>query len=231
MKWYKGNLDYVPPVKPTKCSVDGCNGKYLSIGLCSIHYDQKRRRDKGIYPRRVLGCSVEGCEGKHEAMGLCKKHYARKHYKETFVPKEITINVCSVSGCKNKYYASGFCSHHYNKEFNKNRNKLINRRCVECGNSIYMYNKSGLCQHCCRIGKRNKNFGVICPPEVREKISKANLGRNSGAKHTRWAGGSYVLPSRFYSIRPKIRKEIVIGVRTLPVILQRGNTILKEVES
>jgi hypothetical protein len=69
MKWYKGNLDYVPPVKPTKCSVDGCNGKYLSIGLCSIHYDQKRRRDKGIYPRRVLGCSVEGCEGKHEAMG------------------------------------------------------------------------------------------------------------------------------------------------------------------
>ena len=70
-----------------------------------------------------------------------------------------------------------------------------------------MYNKSGLCQHCCRIGKRNKNFGVICPPEVREKISKANLGRNSGAKHTRWAGGSYVIPSRFYSIRPKIRKR------------------------
>jgi hypothetical protein len=58
------------------CSVDGCGRKVKGVGLCALHYQKKRRRDKGIpewHPRGI--CKVDGCQNTQHAWGFCSNHY------------------------------------------------------------------------------------------------------------------------------------------------------------
>jgi HNH endonuclease len=65
------------------CSLDGCDRQSNAGGLCSMHYNRKRRGladwDKLIQPRtkRDGDCTVDGCERKIQARGYCLMHYQR----------------------------------------------------------------------------------------------------------------------------------------------------------
>jgi len=58
------------------CSVDGCGGKLKGLGLCSKHYQEKKRRERGVdvwHPRGT--CKHDGCVHPAHALGLCSNHY------------------------------------------------------------------------------------------------------------------------------------------------------------
>jgi hypothetical protein len=65
------------------CSLDGCDRQSNAGGLCSMHYNRKRRGlpdwDKLIPPRtkRDGECSVDGCPEPIQARGRCNMHYQR----------------------------------------------------------------------------------------------------------------------------------------------------------
>jgi HNH endonuclease len=52
------------------CSVKGCGRKFLSKGLCSLHYERRRRK---LAPK----CNVGGCLNQSSHRGMCGKHYFR----------------------------------------------------------------------------------------------------------------------------------------------------------
>lgn len=65
---------------PKRCNVDGCEQTGpLTTGMCSAHYQRKRRYgDPRIRRRLPPGiCSLDGCEQKSRKGGLCNTHYAR----------------------------------------------------------------------------------------------------------------------------------------------------------
>lgn len=71
---------YVGSRYPRICTVEGCNAKHVSGGLCSRHY--KLMREYGSTedrPRKNARrkCTVEGCEGWRVGWGLCRLHYER----------------------------------------------------------------------------------------------------------------------------------------------------------
>lgn len=70
------------------CSVDGCDKKLHSTGLCAMHYTRNRRFGSADLPVRSARpikaarlCDVDGCDGRHKSLGYCSKHYdrLRKH--------------------------------------------------------------------------------------------------------------------------------------------------------
>lgn len=69
------------------CSVDGCERRHKSRGLCNVHYMEAYRLAE-LPPRTqpVQGCSIEDCDRKHVARGLCNRHYMRWRANATAVP-------------------------------------------------------------------------------------------------------------------------------------------------
>lgn len=71
---------YVGSRYPRTCTVEGCNAKHVSGGLCSRHYKlmhefgstEDRPRKNARKP-----CTVEGCDGWRVGWGLCRLHYER----------------------------------------------------------------------------------------------------------------------------------------------------------
>lgn len=65
------------------CSLDGCDRQVNAGGLCSMHYDRKRRGlpdwDRLIAPRMKRGdaCAVDGCDRAVYARGHCQLHLQR----------------------------------------------------------------------------------------------------------------------------------------------------------
>lgn len=62
------------------CNVDGCNSVVLNVGLCSMHY-QRKRRHGGVDSLRPKNrtCSIHDCKQKHMANGYCNKHYTHQN--------------------------------------------------------------------------------------------------------------------------------------------------------
>ncbi len=54
------------------CTVEGCTLKITARGLCSRHYQHKRKAD---LIASGIRCSVEGCENSPLFRGLCQHHY------------------------------------------------------------------------------------------------------------------------------------------------------------
>jgi hypothetical protein len=58
-----------------KCKICGATGK-MRIGLCGKHYQEKKRREKGIPLWKARGkCRIDGCEHECHARGFCSNHY------------------------------------------------------------------------------------------------------------------------------------------------------------
>ena len=61
------------------CSVEGCNRRIKGKGLCSKHYQELKRREKGVAPWHPKGlCVYDGCSKPQHANGLCSNHYQIK---------------------------------------------------------------------------------------------------------------------------------------------------------
>ncbi len=61
------------PSRP-KCLDESCDRRGINRGLCTKHYQRKRR---GFVPPSPF-CSVEGCDRPRKALGWCMRHYDRK---------------------------------------------------------------------------------------------------------------------------------------------------------
>lgn len=64
------------------CSVDGCNSKRYSKGVCQPHYDRMRTRGtygdpEGLVFNKGRNCSVDDCGRKERTKGMCEPHYRR----------------------------------------------------------------------------------------------------------------------------------------------------------
>lgn len=73
------------PLKPIRnrgCSVDCCENKHDSHGLCVKHQGFMKRHSSPVGPfwrkRQAAGCSVEGCLLRNSHFGLCSTHYKWK---------------------------------------------------------------------------------------------------------------------------------------------------------
>jgi hypothetical protein len=53
---HHGDTDLLPPQYTLACTVDGCEGKRIARGLCTVHYGQRRR---GV---RSAECTAERLE-------------------------------------------------------------------------------------------------------------------------------------------------------------------------
>ena len=111
------------------CEVPGCDGKHMARGLCSRHYEQRRRAERrqsptplvpAPKPRRL--CAVPGCDAPHEAHGLCVAHWMRRR-RHGDVRAEVPVGqhrrgkarACSVDGCDSPHKALGLCRTHYQR--------------------------------------------------------------------------------------------------------------------
>jgi hypothetical protein len=113
-----------------KCSVDTCERRAVSRGMCDPHYRRVLRDGhpspevpvghRGQHLHRPTGCSVDGCHREHEARGLCGGHYARLKGTgdiRAHVPLKSPNRrkpECSVEGCDRliKNWATDLCSGH-----------------------------------------------------------------------------------------------------------------------
>lgn len=108
-----------------KCSVEGCEGKYIAKGFCHGHYERQHAgKPLGgpVRPRDPLqGCRVEGCEGKHREGGYCEFHAQRARKGIPLdAPKKEQMSraenpICRYEGCGRESAASGLCRTHYRR--------------------------------------------------------------------------------------------------------------------
>jgi hypothetical protein len=56
------------------CCVEGCDSARVGNGLCSKHWQESKRRARGIKPKGGK-CSVDGCSEPIHAKGACNNHY------------------------------------------------------------------------------------------------------------------------------------------------------------
>ena len=110
------------------CEVPGCDGKHMARGLCSRHYEQRRRAERRqsappaapkpapvARPPRL--CAVPGCGRPHRARGWCHTHYRR--FLATGDPlatrrpgRVPCAGPCSVPGCGRRASGRGLCPAH-----------------------------------------------------------------------------------------------------------------------
>ena len=59
------------------CPEDGCDRPIKCGGLCTLHYQRKRRLGTTVLKEKPTGCTVDGCDREHCSGGLCEMHYRR----------------------------------------------------------------------------------------------------------------------------------------------------------
>lgn len=79
------------------CSAEDCDQPPHRIGLCSAHYQRKRRAEAG-------NCTAGECDRKVHAAQLCHRHYDERRADGA---------TCRVEGCGNTPRAVNLCSTHY----------------------------------------------------------------------------------------------------------------------
>ncbi len=100
------------PLKPIRnrgCSVDCCENKHDSHGLCIKHQGFMKRHSSPVGPfwrkRQAAGCSVEDCSYRNAHFGLCSKHYKwqQRTGNATVRPEVIRPERKSLKGKREKY--------------------------------------------------------------------------------------------------------------------------------
>jgi len=140
-----------------QCTVNGCNNKSRSSGLCQEHYatwDLWRRRQDWYKPKKRIQqkCSIYGCGGKHHAKGLCRVHYNAKEVLEN-------------PGRNRKYHVLN--TYNITIERYNNISKNQNSKCAICGsNQSELRNKLSVDHdHKCCQGEKSCGKcirGLIC---------------------------------------------------------------------
>ena len=140
---YWRNFEYGDPTfmkRPTPkersglCSKKGCTTEDYSLGLCKIHYSEKRRIEKRLREGRPEPvkyqsdiCSIDGCDRKRTSFGLCNLHYSRnKNYGSPYRagrgPRQMEkLGRCRVPECPNADAQKGLCLQHYSREYKRKR--------------------------------------------------------------------------------------------------------------
>jgi 5-methylcytosine-specific restriction endonuclease McrA len=100
------------------CSVEGCDRRHNSHGLCAMHGMRLARRgdvhDPGRLVRSNGSCSIDGCERKHAGLGMCGMHYQRFRNGRTNLPETLVCARCArpfPRPFKANPAAVRFCSH------------------------------------------------------------------------------------------------------------------------
>lgn len=105
-----------------ECVFDGCFRESESLGLCSGHYQQKRR-GKTLSPLSVRkiardGCLFPGCERQHKSRGWCNAHYMQViiNGNEPAEIQKTASGKCSFEDCEKGQKSKGLCGSHYNQK-------------------------------------------------------------------------------------------------------------------
>lgn len=98
------------------CTVDQCDNKQKSRGLCSKHYARWQKFGTTDLPERDRSCSVEGCTDDRRWRGMCLKHRRRMDKHGHTDDPEPEPEFCTVASCGNKRLARGLCSTHYSRQ-------------------------------------------------------------------------------------------------------------------
>lgn len=109
------------------CSAEGCDQPAHRIGLCSAHYQRKRRAEAGT-------CTVDGCSKRIHAAKLCHQHYDLRRADGA---------TCRVDGCEKPPRGVGYCGTHYyryNRHGDAGTAELLRKptrpcKVVDCPNS------------------------------------------------------------------------------------------------
>lgn len=128
-----------------KCSINDCQNKSKTSGLCNKHYLRwwKNGTFDPIRKIQLIICSIEECDRPTQARDYCSMHYNRWHRHGDpmivlpNVPpppnnKRIYDLICSISDCDKKHDSKGFCSKHLYR-FKKYGDPLANvKRRSDC---------------------------------------------------------------------------------------------------
>lgn len=107
------------------CSIEGCDGKHWSRGLCTKHYAAWRRDGKKVEIRAARTKEVRICEQcggpippeRRANVMFCSSQCKRRaqYDKEKSSPEPKQNPPCSVDGCESAQLAKKLCSKHYNR--------------------------------------------------------------------------------------------------------------------
>jgi hypothetical protein len=72
-------IKIIKEYKSRVCLVQGCERIIKGRGFCSKHYQEVKRREKGVLPWHPKGyCKYDGCPHLQHAHGYCVNHYQIK---------------------------------------------------------------------------------------------------------------------------------------------------------
>ncbi|OZC93006.1 hypothetical protein CH282_01725 [Rhodococcus sp. 06-418-1B] len=97
----------IPP--PPSCSVEDCDRRVESSGVCSTHRWRLRKygsTDLPVRPERPSHCTAADCDRPVRAKELCRSHYAGHLRAGT---------TCTESSCERESNTRGLCKPHYNR--------------------------------------------------------------------------------------------------------------------
>lgn len=158
------------------CTQESCERDVYAKGLCSRHYDERRRRAKGVKAAPVKGatkCSAEGCDRDMYGLGLCTRHYDEKRRRDKGVEPKQPRGTCSEEGCNTLIHSKGLCQNHYRQaarrarglqkpgakpdaskprsRWNPNSNKALSEMHVPLEREKrYLYAETPVCRKCGR---------------------------------------------------------------------------------
>jgi hypothetical protein len=89
---------------PLTCSVDDCERRPVSHGMCDKHRRRVMKHGTTELPYRPTHCTVDGCGKPVNARGRCRSHY-RQYL--------IGDKRCVTPGCLNKIHTRQLCRRHY----------------------------------------------------------------------------------------------------------------------
>lgn len=109
------------------CEVTGCSAPHSAKGLCTIHYQRKRRTGQTgpvhLVEMKYTGeCLMDGCYSPDRSLGLCEVHYRR--FRRTGDP-------AGVGKGRPREASPTYVSVHSRLSFDRGPARLY--RCVGCG--------------------------------------------------------------------------------------------------
>src|SRR5690606_17951847 len=165
-----------------KCEVSDCERPHIAKGLCTLHYNRKKRGTPLEAPVRKdpeakgAKCSVEACDRTEvAARGLCGAHYSRlRKGQDLDSPVKTRVRwrgfTCAVRNCEEPAYSKEMCSRHYGQSARYNLSLERLSGLVELGTCMSCGDESPLAidhDHLCCAGEfscGNCVRGVLCEP-------------------------------------------------------------------